>query len=251
MGDFLKAQDYDGLLIKHKDLPIYAVDVFDFFRCVEFKKEFYGLTVSELFLGNLRKSDGRYSKLFNGQKVSYWSSSVRVAQKEIKKHGSGNNILTFWAYDDCSSTFPTSLAKEPLIIVDGRKNGIQEIIKKVESDITLNESEEQIIKDILSYEIDAIAYDSEACTEGENYLFLESGFAKLSLREVRLRFGKKYGGTHNKIICAINSDYSPCLESYGKYFQKKIRVKMKEEYLNSLEYKFRKKFYELNLRKFK
>lgn len=251
MSDFLKAQNYDGLLIKHEDLPIYAVEVFDFFRCVEFKEEFYGLTVSELFWGNLRKSNGRYSKLFKGQKVSYWSSSPKVAQKEIKRHRSGNNILTFWAYDDCSSTFPTSLIKDPLIIVDGRKNGIQEIIKKVESDITLNESEEQIMKDIFSYKIDAIVYDSEACSEGENYLFLESGFAKLSLREVRLRFGKKDGGAHNKIICAINSDYSPCLESYGKYFQKKIRIKMKEEYLNSLEYKFRKKFYELNLKKFK
>ena len=35
------SQDYGRPIYKHKDLPVYIMDEFDFFRCVEFNNEFY------------------------------------------------------------------------------------------------------------------------------------------------------------------------------------------------------------------
>ena len=35
------SQDYGRPIYKHKDLPVYITDDFDFFRCVEFNNEFY------------------------------------------------------------------------------------------------------------------------------------------------------------------------------------------------------------------
>ena len=35
------SQDYGRPIYKHKDLPVYITDEFDFFRCVEFNNEFY------------------------------------------------------------------------------------------------------------------------------------------------------------------------------------------------------------------
>ena len=36
------SQDYGRPIYKHKDLPVYITDEFDFYRCVEFNNEFYG-----------------------------------------------------------------------------------------------------------------------------------------------------------------------------------------------------------------
>jgi len=88
------SHNYGRPIYKHKDLPVYITDEFDFFRCVEFNNEFYGKTASTLFNGNLRECTGRYSKLFPNQKLSYWADSPITARAE-KKHGAGNNILTF------------------------------------------------------------------------------------------------------------------------------------------------------------
>ena len=78
---------------------------------------------------------GRYSKLFPNQKISYWANSPETARAEIKKHGSGCDILTFWAYDDQSSFRPCMGNDEMLYIVDGRKCGIQDLIDKINAGI--------------------------------------------------------------------------------------------------------------------
>lgn len=98
-------------IYKHDSLPIVETGEFDFYRCVPFQDSFYGKTVSELHTGNLRMSNGRYSKLFPGEKVSYWASDSKTARAEVKKHGANNNLLTFFAYDDATASFPT-LSKE-------------------------------------------------------------------------------------------------------------------------------------------
>ena len=109
MGELFPNQYWGMDIWKHKELPIIESHDFNFFRCLEFKGTYYGKTVSELHCGNLRVSrkDNRYSNLFPGQKLSYWADSPQTARAEIKKWGSGNNILTFWAYDDGSSFIPT------------------------------------------------------------------------------------------------------------------------------------------------
>ena len=243
------SQSFGRPTYKHRNLPIYITDEFDFFRCVEFVPEFYGKTASYLFNGNLRKCTGRYSKLFPNQRLSYWANSPKTARAEIKKHGAGNNILTFWAYDDATSTFPTLPNQEPLIIVDGRKCGIQELIEKADSDIPLSDSEVKNLEDILLEEPDCLVYDSHAVEGGENYIFFEKGFKKLAMRELRLRFGKKEGGNHNSIVCATSSDYSPHIRSYGEMFLPKAKLGFDESYLSSDEYSIRKTTVEISYQK--
>lgn len=53
------SQNYDRPIFKLKDLPVYETDEFDFYRCVEFKDDFYGKTASSLFNGNLRECTGK------------------------------------------------------------------------------------------------------------------------------------------------------------------------------------------------
>lgn len=65
--------------------------------------------------------------------------------------------------------------------------------------------------------------------------FLEKGFKKLALRELRLRFGRKDGGNHNYICCATSSDYTPFPKAYGEYFMPKCRVKRDLDYEKSAE----------------
>lgn len=228
-----KAQSYDQPIYKHKNLPIYATKEFDFFRCVEFKEEFYDVLATDLFKGNLRNCTGRYSSLFPNQKISYWADSKKTAQAEVKKHGADCNLLTFWAYDDASSFEPCMGNNEMLIIVDGRKSGIQSLIDKLDTGLAISDSEKRLMDDILKEQFDAIAYDSKACPGGENFIFLENGFKKLALRELCLRFGKKDGGNHASICCALTSDYTPILQSYGEYFSPKCRVKRDLNYLES------------------
>ena len=243
------SQTYGRPTYKHNSLPLYVTDEFDFYRCVAFCSDFYGKTASELFNGNLRDCNGRYSALFKGQKLSYWADSPATARAEIKKHGAGCDVLTFWAYDDASSTFPTLSNQEPLLIVDGRKHGIQELIDRIDSGNDASEAERSMLVEIMRYEPDCIVYDSHARKGGENFLFFEKGFRKLALRELSLRFGKSHGGNHTCITCAGTCDYSPLLESYGEFFAPKARVLMDETYLKSEEYETRKRLYDESLRK--
>ena len=242
-------QDYGRPIYKYKELPIYITDEFDFFRCVEFREEFYGKTASYLFNGNLRECTGRYSKLFPNQKLSYWADSATTARAEIKKHGAGNNILTFWAYDDGTSTFPTLPEQDPLIIVDGRKCGVQELIDKADNNIQLTEAERKYLTLLLSVKPDCLVFDSHAIEGGENFIFFEKGFRKLSLRQLRLRFGRKDGGSHNRIVCADSCDYTPYIKSYGKCFMPKAKIVMNQSYLQSDEFLSRQQILKKSYRK--
>lgn len=107
-------------------------------------------TASTLFNGNLRECTGRYSKLFPNQKLSYWADSPITARAEIKKHGAGNNILTFWAYDDGTSTFPTLQNQEPLVIIDGRKCGVQDLLDKADNGMQLTKAEQDYMVSLLA-----------------------------------------------------------------------------------------------------
>ena len=230
-----KAQNYNQPTYKHKKFPIYLTKEFDFYRCVEFKKDFYGVLATDLFKGNLRECTGRYSSLFPNQKISYWADSIDTAIKEVRKHGAGGNLLTFWAYDDASSFEPCLGNYEMLYIVDGRRTGIQNIIDKIDNGLEITNREKEMMQDILKEPIDAIAYESKACKGGENFIFLEKGFKKLALRELRLRFCKKDGGSHNYICCAASGDYIPIPSAYGKYFMPKCRVLTDQNYESSAE----------------
>ncbi|WP_051594028.1 hypothetical protein [Butyrivibrio sp. AE3003] len=85
MGEFFKSNNYLRTIYKHKNLPVYVTDEFDFYRCVEFNESFYGKSVYDLHAGNLRECTGRYSKLFPNQRISYWADSPDTSRAEIKK----------------------------------------------------------------------------------------------------------------------------------------------------------------------
>lgn len=70
MGKLFLNQSFGVNILKHEELPILKSHEFNFFRCIEFKDNYYGKTVSALHEGNLRvsKRDNRYSNLFPGQK---------------------------------------------------------------------------------------------------------------------------------------------------------------------------------------
>lgn len=115
---------------------------------------------------------------------------------EVKYHNTGNNFLTFWVYDDATSTFPTIAEREPLIIIDGRNVGFNLILQKNDSGQVLTNSEQKILTMIASQHPDCLAYESLRRKGGLNFLFFNKGFHKLSVREVRLSLGdikrKKY-----------------------------------------------------------
>ena len=240
MGEFLKSNTYLRGLYKHEKLPIYETDEFDFYRCVSFEEKFYGINISTLHAGNLRIGTGRYAKLFPGQKVSYWADSPATARAEVKRYKKTNNLLTFWAYDDSSSTFPTMGNDELLRIVDGRECGIQELIDKIDEGQSISAGEKQLMEDIMAQSPDCFVYDSRARKGGENYIFLEKGFRKLAIRAVRLRLGNRESKNERTIVCAGTSDYSPYLKSYANYFEPIARVGVDKDYFNSEEYLFRK-----------
>lgn len=251
MSNFFKSNSYFQPVYKHIDLPVYMTDEFRFFRCVEFNDSFYGKTISELHAGNLRTSEGRYSKLFPGQKISYWADLPDTSQAEIRKHGAGKNILTFFAYDDLTSTFPILDNEEPLVIIDGRKCGIQKLIDKVEEGKSLSSKEIDYMQKILLQSPDCLVYDSHARQNGENYIFLEKGFKKLALRQVKLRLGERPAKNSITISCADTSDYMPAIDNYACYFQPIARIGVDQDYYRSSEYIDRVKRYNESLRKLK
>lgn len=227
-------------IYKHEHLPIIETGEFDFFRCVQFSNDFYGKTVSELHAGNLRLTNGRYSKLFPDEKVSYWASNSKTAMAEVKKHGANNNLLTFFAYDDATATFPTlSKERDLLRIIDGIHFGFLEILLKIEEGKTLTKCEKFLIQQIREEEPDCLAYESEVDHKTTNYIFFEKGFKKLAVRELWLRLGSEERISRNKIYCAGSCDYFACLETYGNFFLPKAKIGKDPDYIESNEYKSR------------
>lgn len=239
----LKNHSPSAIIWKHEKLPILKTKEFDFFRCVKAGDWVYGKTVSILHEGNLRDNDhkGRYSKLFPDEKISYWADSKSTALAEIKRHSQeeNKNYLTFWAYDDLSSTFPTIDNKEELVIIDGIEIGFSDIMKKVEENKKLTDKEEKIIEEIKRERPDCLAYQSKARPKNINFLFFEKGFRKLSLKQVQLYLGERKSKNTNRIDCAQSCDYSPILESYGCCFQKIARIGKDNGYRNTEEFKNR------------
>ncbi len=251
MGELFPNQYYGMDIWKHNKLPIIESHDFNFFRCLAFDEKFYNTTVSDLHKGNLRLSrlDNRYSNLFPGQKLSYWADSPQTARAEAKKWGAKNNLITFWAYDDGSSFIPTVYPAENLKIIDGIHFGFDKILKKVGNHEELSSDEKDFIDEIGREKPDCLAYKSEAKAGGICFLFFENGFKKLSLREVSLRLGDYKGKNHTTIPCAITSDFTPILESYGEYFMPIARVKYDELYKDSDEYILRKQVKDYSLDK--
>ena len=252
MGDLFPNQAFGRQILKHNNLPVFVTDEFDFFRCIEFQENFYGKTVSALHAGNLRTCDSknRYSTLFPYQKISYWADSVRTARAELKFHTKTNNILTFWAYDDLTSTFPALDNTEPFYIVDGREFSFEKILRKNETGKDLTVGEKEIIRQIIDEHPDALAYASKRRKGGVNYLFFEKGFKKLSLKKVLLRLGNRSAKNTSRIICADGCDYTPYIQSYGESFEKVAKTKMNEEYLKSEEYLHRRECLNLSYEKY-
>ncbi|MTI48418.1 MAG: hypothetical protein FH761_11290 [Firmicutes bacterium] len=245
MGTHFSNNSFASKVYKHNSLPVYISDEFTFYRCVNVEDWVYGTTISKLHSGNLRLNDmnGRYSKLFPDEKISYWADYKSTALAEIRRHKGNKNYLTFQAYDDVSSTFPSLGVAEDLIIIDGREVGFSSILLKIEEGIEISAEEEGIVREIKELEPDCLAYNSVAKEGGVNFLFFEKGFKKLALREVQLYLGE--GGKKNSktIACAITCDYSPVISSYGKYFEPIARVKDDSDYCNTDEYQLRNRYY--------
>ena len=244
MSDFLPNHYLTYEVLKHKTLPIFETAEFDFYRCVPFNESFYGKTVSELHQGNLRerRTGNRYSMLFSGKKVSYWADSKKTAHAEMEKHNQGHNLLTFFAYDDATASFPTlTKQRDVLRIIDGRQLGFHEILKKDDNNIPLSDEEKSLINQFEKENPDCLAYWSEARKNGVNFLFFENGFKKLAVRELSLRLGNEKGKNKNRIYCAGTCDYTAWLGAYGDYFMPKARIlhdakyELSEEYLNRKE----------------
>ena len=241
MSNFYSNHYLSVPIYKHKSLPIVETGEFDFFRCVPFQDSFYGKTVSELHAGNLRMSQGRYSNIFPGEKISYWASDRETARAEVKKHGANSNLLTFFAYDDATASFPTlSKERDLLVIIDGIHFGFLEILLKIENGIELTKGEKSLVQQIKQENPDCLAYESEIDRTKTNYIFFEKGFKKLAVRELRLRLGSEQKISKNIIWCAGTCDYTAYLESYGEFFLPKARLERDSSYTNSEEYKSRK-----------
>ena len=227
-------------LFKHNKLPIIETGEFDFYRCVQFRNDFYGKTVSELHAGNLRITSGRYSNLFPGEKISYWASDSKTARAEVKKHGANSNLLTFFAYDDATATFPTlSKERDLLRIIDGIHFGFIEILLKIENGQGLTKGEMSLIRQIRKEDPDCLAYTSEVDHAKTNYIFFEKGFRKLAVRELRLRLGSDERICKNRICCSMTCDYIAYPKSYGECFLPKAKIGKNPHYLNSNEYRSR------------
>ena len=240
------SQAYNTTVLYHKKLPLIQTREFDFFRCLSFEDKYYGKTISELHAGNLRlpAKENRYSALFPNQRLSYWSGDPYTAIQESIKHGGSKSRILFQAYDDVSSTFPTTRHSD-LVIIDGREHGIGKIIEEFEKTKTITPDNALLIQEIMAHKPDAIAYRS-VITGKENFIFFETGFVKLSLRKVRLYLGERPAKNTATILCAVTSDYSPVTEAYGYSFEPVARKAFHKGYLKSTEYQLREACYSSN-----
>lgn len=245
MSKLFPNQGFGTSVKKHTELPLLSTYEFDFFRIIGFNDSFYGKTISELHAGNLRVSrkDNRYSSLFPGQKLSYWSDSIETAKTEYFHWNKNKNILTFMAYDDDSSFIPTVYPAQHLKIVDGFQLNFNKLLHKIEGNENLSSSEKDLIDTIAAHEPDCLAYQSERNPEGVNYLFFEHGFKKLSLKRVELYLGERKSRNRNGISCAITCDYTPCLENYGYKFMPIAKLVYDKEYEKSDEFILREQAY--------
>ena len=236
-------QSYLSPVYRHRELPLLKTNEFDFFRCIDIGDWVYGKTISELHQGNLRKNvpENRYSKLFPKGKISYWADSKTTSLKEIQKHGASESYLSFHAYDDATSTFPTLNTDYDLIIIDGIELNFHRILDKIENDKPLDASERKLIKQIELEEPDCLAYRSVACTTEShtNFLFFESGFKKLAIKEVRNHMENRPKNDDVRIYCAVSNDYTPIIKNYGCYFDNGLNIMFNPKYIESEEYKFR------------
>ena len=157
--------------------------------------------------------------------------------------------MTFWAYDDGSSTYPTIKNPSALKIINGKEFGFRSILEKYESGKELSLDEEDLIKRICKEEPDCLAYESVRRKNGMNYLFFEKGFNKLSIHDVSIRLGDHKGENHNRIQCAYSSDYMPCVEAYGYYFMPILKVGYSDVYKENEEYISRKAEFQQNLKR--
>ena len=132
-------------------------------------------------------------------------------------------------------------------IVNGMELGFSKILYKSENSIELSESELEIMDRIRSESPDGLVYSSHVDPNHRNYLFFESGFRKLSLKQVSLTIRKDGRVNRNRVTCATSSDYTPSIEAYGHYFEPIAKLKFDERYLESEEYISRKTNYEHNV----
>lgn len=233
---FFKSQDYGIPTYQFVGLPIYQTKEFDFYRCVEFDEAFYGKTAYELHMGNLRSSKGRYSKLFPGQKISYWAGHPRTARKEMRAHNEGKSYLMFWAYDDGSSTFPLCGEHHDLVIWDARGKGMAELINKADQGKELTDKEKDFVGKIMELKPDCLAYESHADPDGENFIFFEQGFKNLAIREINLTIKDGRKRNRNCICCATSCDYLPYPESYGDTFEPTAKREHNNDFNKSSAY---------------
>ena len=254
--------------MKYNDLPIFEGNSFCFHRCVDIgdidsNDWLYNNSIWKLFRNNLRdSSNGRYSKLFPNEKISYWAGSKKLAIKEIKKHGSSKNYIYFLAYDDNSSYHSIIKNNKNLVIINGIELGFKSILDKIENGYTLTSKEQNIVDRIHSYNPDCLIYESVISkSEREasyakmkmnsyikskleefvhinecNFLFFENGFNKLLLRETGIYLGERSGNTQH-LDLACGSDYYPLIENYSYYFDHIAKIKKNEEFIYTNEFK--------------
>lgn len=108
----------------------------------------------------------------------------------------------------------------------------------------------EIMDRIRSESPDGLVYSSHIDPNHRNYLFFESGFRKLSLKQVSLTVRKDGRVNRNRVTCATSSDYTPSIEAYGHYFEPIAKLKFDERYLKSEEYISRKTNYEHNVSRY-
>ncbi len=120
------------------------------------------------------------------------------------------------------------------------------MIDKIDNGISLTLSEENMMKCILEQKPDCLVYDSRAYKGGENYIFLEKGFKKLAVRQLRLRLGNRSAKNSQTIVCADTSDYMPLVKNYGCCLEPIARVGVKREFLESEQYKYYMKNYDIS-----
>ena len=66
---------------------------------------------------------------------------------------------------------------------------------------------------------------------------------------MRLRLGDYRGKNTNTITCADSCDYTPYIESYGKYFMPLARIGYNSKYKLTEEYRMREKYFDESLRR--